>query len=272
MAANTVRQLLVIARVDNTLLFNNKTQAQQLASDLFDDAFASCMDKSYEEIDSDLKSYAQLTAIQGQIRLQPGVKRGIKAFVQWTRDMIRTDLYPATVPIAAFDNATLMRRYKSHENFVKKSSTISSTTNPCQFTPSTKWADWYPTFINFLRTIPGPDSIPLDYVCRSNDAPDCTPQTDILEEYALQAPLNGEAFKTDASEVHTYLTKFITGNSTAETKIQANLVQKNGHLDYFALRDHYKGIGINAVNILKADHTLESLFYSGEKKTAHVVE
>ena len=77
MAANTVRQLLVIAGVDNTLLFNNKTQAQRLASDLFDDAFASCMDKSYEVIDSDLKSYAQLTAIQGQIRSQPGVKRGI---------------------------------------------------------------------------------------------------------------------------------------------------------------------------------------------------
>ena len=92
------------------------------------------------------------------------------------------------------------------------------------------------------------------------------PQTDILDEYVLQAPLNGEAFKTDASEVHTYLTKFITGNSTAEAKIQANLAQKNGRLDYFALRDHYEGIGINAVDILKADHTLESLFYSGEKK------
>ena len=37
MAANTVQQLLVIAGVDNTLLFNNKTQAQRLASDLFDD-------------------------------------------------------------------------------------------------------------------------------------------------------------------------------------------------------------------------------------------
>ena len=112
-------------------------------------------------------------------------------------------LDPATVPIAAFDNATLMRRYKSHENFVKISSTISSTANSCQF--------MHPTFINFLRTIPGCDGIPLDYVCRSTDAPDCTPQTDILEEYALQAPLNGEAFNTEASEVHTYLTKFITG-------------------------------------------------------------
>ena len=165
MTVNTVQQLLAIAGVNDTLLFNNETQAQQLASDLFDDTFVSCMDKSYKEIDSDLKSYAQLTAAQGQIRLQPSVKRGIKAFVQWTRDMICTNLDPAAVPIAVFDIATLMRRYKSHENFVKKSSTISSTANPCQFTTSTKWDDWYPTFINFLRTIPGRDGIPLDYVC-----------------------------------------------------------------------------------------------------------
>ena len=32
------------------------------------------------------------------------------------------------------------------------------------------------------------------------------------------------------------------------------------------MRDHYEGIGINAVDILKADYTRKSLFYSGEKK------
>ena len=54
MTDNTVRQLLAIAGVDDTLLFNNETQAQRLASALFDDTFASCMDKNYKEIDSDL--------------------------------------------------------------------------------------------------------------------------------------------------------------------------------------------------------------------------
>ena len=82
MAANTVRGLLTLAGVDDVLLFNGETQAQRLAQDLFHNSFLSCMDKLYDEIDSDLKSYSTLTVVQGQIRLQPGVKRAVKAFVQ----------------------------------------------------------------------------------------------------------------------------------------------------------------------------------------------
>ena len=94
----------------------------------------------------------------------------------------------------------------------------------------------------------------------TNDAPDRTPQNEILSEYALQAPITGDSFRTDAAEVHTYISKFISGNSTAESKILSNTAQKNGRLDYTLLKNHYKGIGINTVDILKADHTLESLF------------
>ena len=65
MATNTVRILLALASVDDVLLFNGETQAQRLAQDLFDDSLLSCMDKSYEEIGSDLKSYSTLTVAQG---------------------------------------------------------------------------------------------------------------------------------------------------------------------------------------------------------------
>ena len=134
MAANTVRGLLTLVGVDDVDLFNGETQAQRLATDLFDDSFISCMYKSYEDIDSDLKTYAILTNAQGQIRLQPGVKRGIKSFVQWTRDMIRTNQDPMMIPVLAFDIALLTRHYKSHASFVKKSSTMSSTANPSPLT------------------------------------------------------------------------------------------------------------------------------------------
>ena len=108
---------------------------------MFDDTFTSCMDKTYEELDSDLNMYSSLTVAQGQISLQPGTKRGIKSFVQWTRDMICTDRDPATEPIAEFYNALLMRRYKSHATFVNKSPSISSTTSPSTFSASTKFDD-----------------------------------------------------------------------------------------------------------------------------------
>ena len=101
--ANTVRQLLAIAGVDDVQQFNGETQAQRLSADMFDDTFTSCMDKTYEELDSDLTMYSSLTVAQGQIRLQPGTKRGKKSFVQWTRDTIRTDRDPVTEPIVAFD-------------------------------------------------------------------------------------------------------------------------------------------------------------------------
>ena len=46
--ANTVRELLVLAGVDDALQFNGETQAQRLSADMFDDTFTSCMDKRTE--------------------------------------------------------------------------------------------------------------------------------------------------------------------------------------------------------------------------------
>ena len=68
-----------------------------------------------------------------------------------------------------------------------------------------KWEDWKPTFLNYLRSIPGRDGIPLKYVCR---------------EKVASAPLTGNAYSIDAVQVHTFLLNFVTGNDTAEAKIQ----------------------------------------------------
>ena len=67
MTANTVHGLLALAGVDDIQPFNGKTHTQRLAQDLFDNSFLLCMDKLYEEIDSNLKSYSTLTVVQGQI-------------------------------------------------------------------------------------------------------------------------------------------------------------------------------------------------------------
>lgn len=264
--AFTVKDAMIACQVDDTNVFDNETAATRLARDLFDNDFSSCMDKTHEELDLDFKSYSELTQAQGQIRLFPGVKRNIKAFVQWTRDCIRQGDDPTTVPFPANDVATLMRRYKTHNVFISKSKTLSDAAKPSQFTSKVKWEDWAPTFLNFLRSIPGRDGVPLLYICRDYDAPNYTPQQDFLMEYVLRAPLIGEAFVTDSSEVHTYLVNFITGNSTAESKVQPLAAHKNGRLDFIALKDHYEGIGVNAIDVLRADKILDSLFYAGEKK------
>ena len=60
---------------------------------------------------------------------------------------------------------SLIQRAKTHKGFVEKSKIISNTATPDQFTSTTKCVDWAPTMINFLRSIPGRNGVPLSYVC-----------------------------------------------------------------------------------------------------------
>jgi hypothetical protein len=168
-------------------------------------------------------------------------------------------------PVA--DSPNLLRRFKTHDQFVKKPSTIVDAAKPEKFKSTTKWADWAPTFLNYLRTMPGRDGIPLKkYVCRTDDEQDPIPNTDFLDAYVTMAPLNSEAFTIDATDVHTFMVNLVSGNETAEAKIQTYAPNNNGRLDYIALREHYEGVGLHALDITKAATILTSLFYSGEKK------
>ena len=87
----TVEEAMVECDIDDEDQFEGRTAAERIASDLFQDDFKTCMDKTFEELESDLKSFSTLTQNQGQIRLTPGQKNKIKAFIQWTRDTIGKD-------------------------------------------------------------------------------------------------------------------------------------------------------------------------------------
>ena len=262
---NTVQALLTAAGVDDIIQFNAETSAKRMARDMFDNDLASFIDKTHDEIDSDLKTCANLTVAQGHSRIHPGEKHVLKAVLQWVKDIIRTSLDPTIVSFPVFDVALLMRRHKIHTFFTKKSVSMTATAMPAPFTPSMKWSDWVPTFLNFLRTIPGRDGVPLDYICRSDVLPNRTLQTNILKEYVEQAPLSGDSFTSDTTEVHTYLANLITAHPTAESKTKSSLALKNGRPDFF-LEDHFKGIGVHSRDILNAENTLETLFYAGEKR------
>ena len=70
------------------MMRNGETAATRIASNVVDDDFSSCMDKSFDDLDQDLKSYASLTVANGQIRLNPRVTKNIQGFNQWCRDRI----------------------------------------------------------------------------------------------------------------------------------------------------------------------------------------
>ena len=86
---NTVLDAIILCGVDNIVLFDGITAAARFAKDLFDDDYRSVMDKTWEELDTDFKSYTDLTQNQGQIHLLPGIKRHLKGFIQWVRDEFR---------------------------------------------------------------------------------------------------------------------------------------------------------------------------------------
>ena len=36
-------------------------------------------------------------------------------------------------------------------------------------------------------------------------------------------------------------------------------------MDFIALKNHYKGVGVHAIDIVKDDNIIQNLFYSGKK-------
>ena len=52
----------------------------------------------------------------------------------------------------------------------------------------------------------------------------------------------------------------------AEAKLIQNTYKNDFLLDFIALKKHYEGVGVRAIDILKADKIIQYLFYSGEKK------
>ena len=83
---HTACQAMIRCGVNDVDLFEGRTKAQRIAEEIFQDDFHTCMDKTFEDLHSDFKTYSDLTIGQGQIRLVPGIKNKIRAFIQWCRD------------------------------------------------------------------------------------------------------------------------------------------------------------------------------------------
>ena len=239
------------------------------AATIANEVFMGDFDSAYDMTDTDLadsfKTFSNLTMAQGQIRLLPAQKNKIKAFVQWVKDMNRTGLNPTLMPFPVHNAASLLRRAKTHKLYVDKSDTVSSAAKPEKFTKDTEWYDWKQSFTNYLRAIPGRNGVPLKYVIRDNPNPTNIQHLDFLDDYVDQAPLIGDAFVSDAMEVHTFLTNFLVGNTEAESVIKV-YQNSNGREEWLALKLHYEGEGIYAHEIVQAEDDLNNLFYAGEKK------
>ena len=119
----------------------NPGDAAQIASEIFMDSFESVMDISDEDLADAFKTFAGLTIAQGHIRLLPIQKHRIKIFVQWVKDLIRTNVDPSTLDFPINDMANLLRRAKTQKKYVEKLDTLAKAARPEKFTKDMEWED-----------------------------------------------------------------------------------------------------------------------------------
>jgi hypothetical protein len=73
------------------------------------------------------------------------------------------------------------------------------------------------------------------------------------------APLYGNSYAIDSVQVHTFLVNLVSGNDTAEAKIQGLSRPNDGREAYKRLFEHYEGVDIHAIDIRVADEVLKTL-------------
>ena len=166
---HTVTEAMKQCGVDYITQFQNRTSAQTITENVFGDDFYMCLGKTTDELDNNIKSFATLRQNQGQIRIGPGEKMKLVAFMHWVQNKVCCGEATEDEPFPVYMHPDLIRDHKSHKIFIEKSKTLSDSAKPIRFKDTMKWDKWCPTFINFCKTIPGRNRIPLSYVCRDNE-------------------------------------------------------------------------------------------------------
>ena len=267
-AVNNIVRSLTLCGVENDtagLLWNRETASQRIPSDVFNDGFDSCIDITFSELDDHWKTYSSLTVAEGCIRLRPATKVNIRSLVQWARDMFRTDQDPTSILFPVANRSELLNYYNTHNQWLTDASDMTKSAGPKNFTEKMKWSDWTSTLINFFKSQPGRNGVPLDYVIHNDVNPMGGNVVSFLQDYSNWAPLQGNAFNHDAAKVHSYLLCFISENNVAEQKILPYKDQNNGRVDFNALVEFCEGVGANAKATLAAETDIQDMFYTGEK-------
>ena len=117
---------------------------RSVATDLFQDDFETCIDFNDGALYNYFKATASLAAAHGQIKLQIQHRNNIRAFVQWTKEAIRTGQDPAMQEFAPTGIASILRKAESHKLYIANSDM--NAVKPKYFTKEIKWADWAPSF------------------------------------------------------------------------------------------------------------------------------
>ena len=84
----TVTQAMLSCGVPNAPAFGGLTPAARVANQVFLDSFDTTLSTTTNKVSDAMTAFTKLTVANGRIPLQPGVKRRVLVFVQWSRNML----------------------------------------------------------------------------------------------------------------------------------------------------------------------------------------
>ena len=108
------------------------------------------------------------------------------------------------------------------------------------FTEKMEWLDWKATLINFLKSQPGSNGVPLNYVIRDNVSAFIQTNTNFLDDYVDRTPLTERVFNAEASKVHPCIVRFVSENAVSEQKLLPHKDAAGGIVDYFYIQEFYE--------------------------------
>ncbi len=255
-------------KVETAMIASGFTPATavRIATEFFDENFSSCKNKRSSEMKDAFKSLAYMSIASGGMKFTPKQKSYITNFCYWVKHQYRMGRDPTLLRFPFADTTEIKAKADIHSMYIDRHEAIASAAKPEKFTKDMKWDDWYPSFMNYLRTIPGREGVPLHYVIRENEIPKLDPMADYLDEYIDRAALSGDAFNGDSTQVHIYVVSMIAGNDEAESAIKVLENERNGRKDWIALKQHYVGRGVFTNDVVQAEKDIQNLFYQGEKR------
>ena len=106
------------------IVVDDSNAAQKIAAEVLNNNFTTCIDIEFSELEDSWATYSSLTAAECCIRLRPVTKDNIWAFVQWTRDIIRVDEYPAAVHLNVIYRNDRMEQYNTRKKWTDDTSSM----------------------------------------------------------------------------------------------------------------------------------------------------
>ncbi len=131
---------------------------------------------------------------------------------------------------------------------------------------STNWYEFKKDVMESLSRVYGVNGVPLTYLVRNNDVGDYNAQyATIMHRLTACSRLTGPTYAEDNETLYTLLVQYI-GDSEGKNTIEAFESTRNGRGCWKALLTHHENNTYHQNLAAKANSSLRSVFYNGEKK------